>query len=693
MLIEVAIIGAVYAGCRVYENYISKNKKEPEVEQVEDTSESTVESELNQIATSVSDFELYARPYSKKDNRYNMKIGALTMGSAILRNTIPIFPFAALNLGLYLYCAFPLYRLAEKSFTEGLIKNKKVDFSILATSIEVLLLSTSRYTTASIGLLLRYFEEEILFTVKEKSERTLNENLSKNLYNPDQKVWLVVQDHMATEVPLKEIRQGDVIAVKAGEPIPVDGEVVDGMATVDQQAFTGESYPVEKGIGENVFASTLALTGKLHIRVEKSGNDTSIAKIGNILLQSFMDKTDAQLNSEKMAESANAPFLGAGAIGLVTLGPTGAMNIMASNALLGLRTLGPLSTLNHLSLASYNNILIKGGLPLEKATTIDTILFDKTGTLTDGALNVCGIAAIHSSYTNMDILFYAAVAEHQMNHPIAQAIQKKAQETNIHIPDITDAVYKLGFGISVTVDNKTIHVGSARFMDVEGIGISEEMEILQKKIHSYGRSSLLVAIDHGLAGVIELEASIRPEIPKVISELRKRNIKHIGIVSGDHADPTKQLANLLGVDSFFYEVLPEDKSNIVKEFQEQGKKVCFVGDGVNDTIAMQQADLSISMSGSTTLATDVAQVILLDPDLNGIMKLMDFANGLDQNLKRSFSICKISMGSVLGATILFHINFLTAIGIIWSFGMVNLGNTALPLLEIERDKKTKHGQD
>jgi heavy metal translocating P-type ATPase len=615
------------------------------------------------------------------DRRHYQQMSAVTMGTAALRLLHPSPAFTLLNIATYTYTMLPFYRGVESAIQQRLLQEGKVDSYLLMGFGNLLLLSMNRYFTAAMGVGLAYVGDAIQVRATKMAQQHLTDNLFDNLFDPHQSVW-IIKDEVELEIALEHVQQGDILLIKAGETIPVDGKVVAGMASVDQQAFTGESYPVEKGVGEPVFASTLILTGKLQVRVEQSGRETAIGKLGDILAHALQAKTDIQLRGEQWAEAANLPFLGLAGFGLITFGPIGAAVILSGNTVQAIRTLAPLATINYQAVASHRQILIKQGQRLEQISSIDTFLFDKTGTLTDGKLSVSDIHTVHPNYRETDILFYAALAEHQLTHPIAKAIMRHATQAGLDVDNLDDINYRLGYGIVVQFHHHTIHVGSARFMAVEGITLPATVISRQANIHAQGHSLVMVAIDGTVAGIIELQATLRPEVLAVFNNLRQRGIKHIGIVSGDHVAPTQRLAEWLGADSFFAEVLPEDKANIVKQFQAKGHTVGFIGDGVNDTIAMQQADLAISLRGATTLAIDVADIILTHPDLTRLCELLELSRRLEANLKRGLGICYLGMGTVVLGTFLAHIDILVAMGVHFVLGSSAIGNAMLPLLEI-----------
>ena len=316
-------------------------------------------------------------------------------------------------------------------------------------------------------------------------------------------------------------------------------------------------------------------------------------------------------------------------------------------------------------------------------------MFDKTGTLTQEQPHVGRIISSNDQYSNDDILTYAATAEYKLSHPLALAILKKASESGLELPSIEDSSFTMGYGITVAINNQIIRVGSARFMEMENIKIPQLITSAIKQSHLEGHSLVLVAVNTEVAGAIQIVSTLRPEVREVLSGLRQRGIKHIAIVSGDHKNPTKKLAASLGMDSYFYEVLPEQKAEIVKQLQQQGKKVCFVGDGINDAIAMNTANVSVSLSGATSIATDTAQAILMDGSLTHLCDLFDIAHKLENNLWRSLVLVTIPSVMSLGGALFWGLRLGGSYLIIYSSFAVALGNAMLPILENKTQKKPK----
>ncbi len=458
-------------------------------------------------------------------------------------------------------------------------------------------------------------------------------------------------------------------------------------------AHAGESQPVDKEIGDDVFASTILLSGKVGIQVEKAGSETVAAQIGDILTRTADFKSQVLSRSEKIVNQGAGPTLALSALTLPILGPQSAVAMLFASFGYHMRIAGPLGVLNFLRIASENGILIKDGRSIELLSGIDTFVFDKTGTLTEeiptvGTLYTCNDLA------EDELLTIAAAAEYKQAHPIAQAIRQEAKKRGLTLPAIHDAKVEVGYGLKVRLTtwleqptDKLIRVGSARFMETEGIAIPNDIKQAEERCHAEGYSLVYVAIDEQLGGAIELHPTIRPEAQEIVRELQARNIS-IYIISGDHKKPTKKLAQALGIEHYFAEVLPQDKASLIEQLQKEGKSVCFVGDGINDSIALKQANVSISLRGASTIATDTAGIILMDGSLKQLISLLDIAQNLDANLSRG-TIMTIVPGIIcVGGVLFLHLGVVSAI--IWyNIALwASVSNALLPYLSYAKSPKS-----
>jgi Cu2+-exporting ATPase len=537
----------------------------------------------------------------------------------------PLLPVAA---GVFAYTSIPTFKAAG----EVLFEEKRLGVDVLDAIVVVGCLGTMSIFPGAVLCWCLSFGRVLVKRTQDNSKKLLLNAFGKQ----PRYVWLY-REGVEVQVSVDRLQKGDVIVVNTGEVVPVDGHVVEGMAMIDQHALTGESTPAEKGVGDRVFASTVMVAGKVFVAVETSGSETASAKISQILNDTAGYKLSSQHKGERLADKAVIPTLAVGSIGLATMGPAGAVAVLNSDFGTGIRMAAPLAMLSSLALCARKGILVKDGRALELMNEIDTVLFDKTGTLTRERPEVGRVIA-SEGYAPDQILGYAAAAERKFHHPIALAILHRAQELGLELPPTDETQYKVGYGITVHIDGRTIRVGSKRFMEMEGIELTPAVREALDEAHREGFTMVMVGVDDRLGGAIELQAAVRPEVKDIIAGLRSRGIKHIAIISGDHEVPTRKLAESLGMDRYFAQVLPADKVDYVARLQAEGCKVCFVGDGINDSIALKKANVSISLRGASSIATDTAHIVFLEEGLAKLCELRDIARDLDHNVKRSWSM-------------------------------------------------------
>jgi Cu2+-exporting ATPase len=539
------------------------------------------------------------------------------------------------SAALFAYTALPSFKGAWRVLT----KERRLGVDVLDSIVVLACLGTGQVLAGAVLCWCLSFGRYLVGRTEDRSKKMLLGAFGKQ----PRFVWLLV-DGQEIQVSLHKLNKGDIVVVNTGEVVPVDGTIVDGLAMIDQHALTGESTPIEKGAGDQVFASTVMVAGKIHVSVEKSGEATATAKIAEILNNTAGYRLASQQRGEQLADKAVIPTLAVGALALGTMGPQGAAAVLNSDMGTGIRMAAPLAMLSTLALCSQRGVLVKDGRALDLLCEIDTVLFDKTGTLTRERPEVGRILAANG-HGVAEILRYAAAAEQKFHHPIARAILQKAEEEWLDVPPIDSAQYKVGLGINVGVEGRRIRVGSRRFMELEGVALTPEVAAALDEAHREGQSMVMVAVDDALGGAIELRASVRPEVPEIIKGLRARGVRQIVIISGDHEAPTRKLAAELGIDRYFAQVLPTEKADYVEKLQKEGRKVCFVGDGVNDAIALKKANVSISLRGATSIATDTAHVVFMEPGLGKLCELRDIAGDLQRNVR-------ISWGLILAPNIL-----------------------------------------
>ena len=536
-----------------------------------------------------------------------------------------LLPVAA---GLFAYTAIPCFQGAW----DVLFKERRLGIDVLDSIVVLGCLATLQVFPGAVLAWCLSFGRLLVKKTEDNSKKLLLNAFGKQ----PRFVWLV-QDGVEIEVPLDRVAQGDIVAVHTGDMVPVDGHIVEGMAMIDQHALTGESTPAEKGVGDRVYASTILVAGKIFVSVEQAGSETASAKISQILNDTAGYKLTSQNKGERLADMAVIPTLAMGGLAYAMMGPFGAVAVLNSDLGTGIRMAAPLAMLSSLALCAQNGILVKDGRALELMNEIDTVLFDKTGTLTRERPEVGDIVTANGHAAN-DVLRYAAAAERKFHHPIALAILHRAQEQGLDLPATDDTQYQVGYGIRVVVEGRTIRVGSKRYMEMEGLPIPPSVEAKLDAVHEDGDTMVMVGIDDRLGGALELRAALRPEVKDIIAGLRQRGIKHLAIISGDHEAPTKRLAEELGMDRYFAQVLPADKADYVERLQQEGRKVCFVGDGINDSIALKKANVSISLRGATSIATDTAHIVFLEQSLGKLCELRDVSRALDANIARSWTM-------------------------------------------------------
>ena len=528
-----------------------------------------------------------------------------------------LMPVAA---GLFAYTAIPCFKGAY----DVVVNERRLGVDVLDSVVVIGCLATLNVFPGAVLAWCLSFGRLLVKRTEDNSKKMLLNAFGKQ----PRTVWLV-KDGVEIEVSLDKVERNDIVAVHTGDMVPVDGHIVEGMAMIDQHALTGESTPAEKGVGDRVYASTILVAGKIFVSVEQAGSETASAKISQILNDTAGYKLTSQNKGERLADMAVIPTLAVGGLALTMMGPPGAIAALNSDLGTGIRMAAPLAMLSSLALCAQKGILVKDGRALELMNEIDTVLFDKTGTLTRERPEVGEIVAAngHSHASTCAALV-----------PIALAILHKAEEMGLDLPATDDTQYQVGYGIRVGVNGHVIRVGSRRYMEMEGIAIPAEVERKLEAVHADGDTMVMVGIDDELGGALELRAALRPEVKDIIQGLRQRGIKHLAIISGDHEAPTKKLAEELGVDRYFAQVLPADKADYVKKLQAEGRKVCFVGDGINDSIALKEANVSISLRGATSIATDTAHIVFLEQGLGKICELRDIARALDRNIARSWGM-------------------------------------------------------
>ncbi len=610
----------------------------------------------------------------------SLAIASVSLGVAAASFVTPVLlPVGAL---LMLYTAGPSFRRAGHT----IVDERRLGVDVLDSIIFVACLFTGQIFAGAMTAWFLSFGRKLLLQTQAESTKVLLEVFGKQAA-----LARVRRNGSAVEIPIEQIEHGDRIEVHTGEAVPVDGVIRQGDAILDQHALTGESVPVEKTIGDHVLASTLLLAGTIVVEVERTGKETTASQIGEILTNTVAYKLRAQSRGEEMADRAVIPTLGLAAVAAVTAGPSSALAVINSEVGTGIRMAAPLGMLTSITRCARNGILVKDGRALENMRKVDTVLFDKTGTLTREKPEVhrifCG-----DGFAEEEILTWAAAAEQRFSHPIARAILERFSRSGRMLPALDSSKYRIGYGISVEIGGRLVRVGSRRFLQQEKVRVPPALDRQMRELHARGHSFVCVAAGDELAGVLELRTSHRPEAEEIITGLRARGVDHVAIISGDHEQPTRRLAEHLGVDRHFAEVLPADKARYVELLQAEGRTVCFIGDGINDSIALKKANVSISLRGASTIATDTAQIVFMEDSLARVCDLFDYSHELQRNVNRSWNLIAIPNGLCVAGVFLFGFNIWHSVAFNNLSAIAALSNGLLPLRQEVRRHRT-HDQE
>jgi len=438
------------------------------------------------------------------------------------------------------------------------------------------------------------------------------------------KMATVRRGNQEIAIPVGEVRIDDIVVVRPGGRIPIDGVVIAGESCVNQAPITGESMPVDKSKGGEVFGGTLNETGRLEIKTTKVGRDTTLSKIVHLVEQAQGTKAPIQNLADRFTVWFLPTVLVLAAIAFVT---SGDVKVAVAVLLVACPCAFAIATPSEVTAGILNMarraVLIKGGIFLELAKKIDVLLVDKTGTFTFGKPKVVDVVAF-DSISEEEVMRMAAIAEKYSEHPLARSVLARAKECGIQIPDPHEFKVEIAMGVTARLDGKEILVGKNKFLKDKGISITEHIEQAVSEQTELGRTAILVANDDKPVGLIAIADEIRPETPRAIASLKAMGIKQITMLTGDNHKVAKAVAEEIGVDDFEAELLPEQKLQFVKKLQEQEHLVGMIGDGINDAPALALADVSVAMGAAgTDVAIETADVTLMNDDISRVVNFME----------------------------------------------------------------------
>lgn len=511
---------------------------------------------------------------------------------------------------------------------------RKIEVPVLdATAITVSLVTKDFSTASSIMFLLGIGELLEEWTHK-KSVDDLARSMSLNV----SKVWLKTPENQEILVESSKIEKGDKVVVHMGNVIPFDGEIVDGDAMVNQASLTGESVPVQRTVGNTVFAGTVVEEGEITIRVKEVEGNNRFDQIVTMIEESEKLKSELEGKAEHYADKLVPWTLGAtGLTYLLTRNVTKAMSILMVDFCCALKLAMPISVLSAIREASLYNVTVKGGKFLEAVAEADTIVFDKTGTLTKAHPTVVDVVNFNDEYSSDDMLRVAACLEEHFPHSMAKAVVDAASKKGLSHEEMhTKVEYIVAHGIATSINGKRTVIGSYHFVfEDEKCVVPAGKEPLFESLPLY-YSHLYLAIEGKLSAVICIEDPLRDEAAAVVTSLKKAGISKVVMMTGDSERTASVIAKKVGVDEYYAEVLPEDKAAFVEKEKAKGRKVIMIGDGINDSPALSAANVGIAISDGAEIAREIADITVGSDDLYQIVTLKYISNALMKRIKSNY---------------------------------------------------------
>ncbi len=488
------------------------------------------------------------------------------------------------------------------------------------------------FETASMIITLVLFGNYLEAVLKSKTQTSINK-----LKGLQAKEVLVIRDNAEILIPFRKVRIGDIVVLKAGDKIPVEGEIIEGICVVDESAMTGESKPVEKIIGENLISGSILINGAVKIKAGNVGKDTMLSKVISLV----KDASNSKPKIQRIADKVSAIFVPAVIIFAVLTflywflidGSSLSRSLIFSVSVLvvacpcALGLAAPMAVVIGIGRAAESGILFNNVEAIEKMNKLDTICFDKTGTLTSGEMKIIDVYA-EKDFNKDEVLLYTASLEKHSNHPIAKSLSQFIAERNIKpFDDVENVVNEHGMGISGKVKGKEILIGNERMFSEKNIKINS--------IPDYKGITLFIGIDKSLAGIIVFEDELKSNALNTIERLRELN-KEIFMISGDSEEVAKEIADKLKIEKYSFKTLPDGKEKIISGLQSEGKKVAMIGDGINDAPSLARADVGIAIGTGQDIALDTADVILVKGNLNNIIKAINISAKTVSIIKQNF---------------------------------------------------------
>ncbi|MGN7385942.1 heavy metal translocating P-type ATPase [Sporosarcina sp. SAFN-015] len=568
-------------------------------------------------------------------------------------------PGFLMNPWVQLALATPVQFVVGAAFYKGAftsLRNKSANMDVLvalgtsAAYFYSLYLSFEWMAAGSVGEPELYFEASAviitlivlgkLFEVRAKGKTS---QAIQKLLGLQAKTARVLKDGVEKEVPIEEVVAGDIILVKPGEKIPVDGEIISGQSAIDESMITGESIPVDKVPGNSVIGATINKNGSLQIKATKVGRDSALSQIVKVVEEAQGSKAEIQRLADKISGIFVPIVVGIAILTFliwyfaVTPGdfraaliPTISILVIACPCALGLAT--PTSIMAGSGRAAEMGLLFKGGEHLENTRSIDTVVLDKTGTVTKGQPALTD-AIVVDGFTDKDVFQLVASAENQSEHPLAQAIVTGVKGQGVELIEVESFNALPGYGIEAEVAGKHVLAGTRKLMLSRNIAL-DNIEATMEKMENEGKTAMLIAIDEKLAGVVAVADTVKETSKEAIQRMQELGLDVI-MLTGDNQQTAEAIGRQVGLTHIIAEVLPDQKSDKIKELQAQGKKVAMVGDGINDAPALAMADIGMAVGTGTDIAIEAADITLMRGDLNSVADAFIMSRKTMRNIKQN----------------------------------------------------------
>lgn len=508
-----------------------------------------------------------------------------------------------------------------------------------AFSIEMLVtiavigaLFIGEYVESSVVTFLFLFGDYLEARSLEKTRSSL-----KSLVDMAPQEATIIRDGDSVTVPVEEVLEGDRVIIRTGGRVPVDGKIITGQASLNEAAITGESVPASKKLGDKVFSSTVMDTGYIEIIAEKVGDDTTFAKIIELVEEAQESKSKTEKFLNKFANIYTPAVV---VLSVLVYALTRDLHLAITFLVIacpGALIIGaPVSSVAGIGNGAKNGVLVKGGDVMDRFAKVDTLVFDKTGTLTKGKPEVTDINVFHS-HKEQDLLRLVAQAEAASEHHLGQTIVKEAKVRNMVLdqePEVVDVIK--GHGLVATVEGRVLAVGNRKLMDMKNIFIPAEAETYAVSREKTGNTAIFAAVNGEVAGIFSIADQIREDAPAALAQMRKNGVKKIIMLTGDNQHTAELVATKLGLDEFHAELLPEDKVAFVKQLKQQGHVVAMAGDGVNDAPAIATADIGLAMGeGGTDISMETADIVLMADKLIQFSHAYSLSKATIRNMKQN----------------------------------------------------------